>query len=108
VAGTIYHQIQAVESATTDDGWETRMDRLGLSPEELQAEIELRMYQLDEAQEDAEHLGAYGDLFRMVALAAFQRAADLISVNNDRLTAQLQAAGLRPHTEGMLDRATSE
>ena len=71
------------------------MNRLGLSPDELQAEIELRMYQMDDAQEEAEQLGAYGDLFRMVALAAFQRAADLITLNNDRMTAQLRAAGVQ-------------
>ncbi len=68
---------------------------LGLSYEELQAEIERRMFQLDEAQEEAEHLGPYGDLLRMIAVTAYQRAADLIVLNNQRLAAQLAAAGVR-------------
>jgi CHASE3 domain sensor protein len=68
--------------------------RVGLSYEELQAEIARRMAQLDEAQEDEEHLGPYGDLMRMVALAAYQRAADLIQLNNRRLERQLLAAGI--------------
>ena len=69
--------------------------RVGLSYGELQAEIERRMVQLDEAQEEADHLGAYGDLMRMVAATAFQRAADLIVLNNERIGAQLAAAGVR-------------
>ena len=68
---------------------------VGLSYDELQAEIERRMFQLDEAQEEAEHLGPYGDLLRMVAVAAYQRAADLIALNNERIAAQLRAAGIR-------------
>jgi len=68
---------------------------LGLSYEELQAEIERRMFQLDEAQEEAEHLGPYGDLLRMIAVTAYQRAADLIVLNNQRVAAQLTAAGIR-------------
>ena len=68
---------------------------VGLSYDELQAEIERRMFQLDEAQEEAEHLGPYGDLLRMVAVAAYHRAADLIALNNERIAAQLQAAGIR-------------
>ena len=72
--------------------------RVGLSHEELQAEIERRMAELDEAQEEAEHLGAYGDLMRMVAAAAFQRAADLIVLNNERIAAQLAAAGIEVRT----------
>ncbi len=68
--------------------------RIGLSYEELQAEIERRMERLDEAQEEAEHLGAYGNLMRMVAAAAFQRAADLIVLNNERIAAHLAAAGI--------------
>ena len=67
---------------------------VGLTYEELQAEIERRMAALDEAQEEAEQLGPYGDLMRMVAAAAFQRAADLILLNNERLAAQLAAAGI--------------
>ena len=68
--------------------------RVGLSYAELQAEIERRLFQLDEAQEEAEHLGPYGDLMRMVAATAFQRAADLIVLNNERIAAQLAAAGI--------------
>ncbi len=67
---------------------------VGLSGEELQAEIAARMEHLDDAQEEAEHLGAYGDLMRMVALTAFQRAADLITLNNERIAAQLGRAGI--------------
>ncbi len=67
---------------------------VGLSYDELQAEIERRMFQLDEAQEEAEHLGPYGDLLRMVAVAAYQRAADLVALNNERIATQLQAAGI--------------
>ena len=69
--------------------------QLGLSYEELQAEIGRRMAELDEAQEEAEHLGPYGDLLRLVALTAFQRAADLIVLNNERVAAQLAAAGIK-------------
>lgn len=65
------------------------MPSLGLTVEELQAEIARRMLQLDEAQEDAEHLGPYGDLLRTAALIAFQRAAELIEANNRRLTEQM-------------------
>jgi hypothetical protein len=67
---------------------------VGLSSEELAAEIERRMDQLDEAQEEAEHLGPYGDLMRLVAAAAFHRAAELIALNNKRLDEQLSAAGI--------------
>ena len=68
---------------------------LGFTYDELQAEIERRMFQLDEAQEEAEHLGPYGDLLRMIAVTAYQRAADLIVLNNERIAAQLAAAGVR-------------
>ena len=68
--------------------------QIGLSHDKLQAEIERRMFQLDEAQEEAEHLGPYGDLLRMMAVTAYQRAADLIALNNDRIAAQLTAAGV--------------
>ncbi len=74
--------------------------QIGLSYEELQAEIGRRMSALDEAQEEAEHLGPYGDLLRLVAQTAFQRAADLIVLNNERIAAQLAAAGLRLGNEG--------
>lgn len=74
---------------------------IGFSRAEMQAEIERRMFQLDEAQEEAEHLGPYGDLMRMVAVAAYQRAADLIAVNNERIADQLAAAGIAlPPTSG--------
>jgi hypothetical protein len=72
---------------------------VGLTYEELQAEIARRMAALDEAQEEAEQLGPYGDLMRMVAAAAFQRAADLILLNNERIAAQLAAAGVAVRTE---------
>lgn len=68
----------------------------GLTTEELQAEIEARMAALDEAQDDAEHLGQLGDLLRLAAQIAFQRAAELIDLNNQRLTEQLAALGLKP------------
>ncbi len=68
--------------------------QIGLSYEELQAEIGRRMAALDEAQEEAEHLGPYGDLLRLAALTAFQRAADLIVLNNERIAAQLAAVGI--------------
>ena len=68
--------------------------RVGLSYADLQAEIDRLMFRLDEAQEEAEHLGAYGDLMRMVAATALQRAADLIVLNNERIAAQLAAAGI--------------
>lgn len=63
--------------------------KLGLSPEELQGEIARTMARLDDAQDEEEHLGPYGDLMRMVAVAAYQRAAELIEVNNRRLSEQL-------------------
>jgi hypothetical protein len=64
-------------------------DLLGLSADELQAEIERRMTALDSAQDDAENLGPFADLMRTMALIAFQRAADLILLNNERLAEQL-------------------
>ena len=67
---------------------------LGLTPDELQAEIARQMAALDEAQEEGEHLGPYGDLLRLAAQIAFHRAADLIVANNRRLTEQLAALGL--------------
>lgn len=70
------------------------MARIGLSDEELQTEIARRMARLDEAQEEEEHLGPYGDLMRMVAITAFQRAAELIALNNRRIERQLAAAGI--------------
>jgi hypothetical protein len=67
---------------------------LGLSDDELQTEIARRMARMDEAQEEEEHLGPYGDLMRMVAMTAFQRAADLIALNNRRIERQLAEAGI--------------
>lgn len=70
------------------------MTTLGLSTDELQVEIERRMARLDEAQEEEEHLGPYGDLLRMAAAIAFQRAAELIEANNRRMEQQLRSAGV--------------
>ncbi|HEY8448304.1 MAG TPA: hypothetical protein VIL01_14480 [Thermomicrobiales bacterium] len=70
------------------------MARLGLSPEELQAAIEQRLRQLDDAQAEEEHLGPFSDLLRTVAQIAYQRAADLILLNNRRLQQQLTSAGI--------------
>ena len=67
---------------------------LGLTYEELQDEITRQIAALDEAQEESEHLGPYGDLLRLAAQVAFQRAADLIVANNRRLTEQLAERGL--------------
>lgn len=67
---------------------------IGLSADELQREIERRMAQLDEAQEEEEHLGPYGDLLRMAAVIAFHRAAELIELNNQRISEQLAALGV--------------
>lgn len=67
---------------------------VGLEVDELQREIEIRMAQLDEAQEEEEHLGPYGDLLRMAAVIAFQRAAELIDANNRRIAEQLREAGI--------------
>lgn len=81
-----------------------RMATVGLGYGELQAEIARRMDALDELQEEAEHLGAYGDLMRMVAAAAYHRAADLILVNNERIARQLAAAGITLPDEATGDR----
>jgi len=67
---------------------------IGLTPDELQAEIARRMVALDDRQEDEENLGAYGDLLRLTAQIAYQRAAELIVANNARLADQLSAAGI--------------
>jgi hypothetical protein len=74
--------------------------RLGLSDEELQEEITRRLMQLDEAQDDAEQLGQYGELLRTMAAVAFQRAADLISANNRRIEQQLREAGIGLNLQG--------
>src|SRR5215217_1879487 len=69
-----------------------RNGMIGLTFDEMQAEIERRMDQLDEAQEETEHLGLYGDLLRTAALVGFQRAAELIDANNRRIADQLRSA----------------
>lgn len=56
------------------------------------------MTRLDEAQEDAEHLGPYGDLLRLAAQIAYQRAAEMIVLNNQRIAEQLEAMGLAKDT----------
>ncbi|MGI8642673.1 MAG: hypothetical protein ACR2LS_00960 [Thermomicrobiales bacterium] len=68
--------------------------QIGLSEAELQAHIDEQMTRLDEAQEDAEHLGPYGELLRLAAQIAYQRAAEMIVLNNQRLSEQLAAAGV--------------
>jgi len=70
------------------------MASLGLSFSELQREIETRMTRMDELQEEEEQLGQFGDLMRTATLIAFQRAAELIELNNQRIEAQLRAAGI--------------
>jgi predicted HTH domain antitoxin len=70
------------------------MKALGLSFAELQREIEVRMNRMDELQEEEEQLGQYGDLLRMATMIAFQRAAELIEMNNRRIEEQLRAAGI--------------
>ena len=70
------------------------MARLGLSPEEIQSAIEQRMRALADAQEEEEHLGPFGDLLHTVAQIAYQRAADLILLNNRRIEQQLMRAGI--------------
>jgi hypothetical protein len=67
---------------------------VGLTHDEVQREIARRMTALDEAQEEVEHLGPYGDLMRMMALTAFQRAAEIVMLNNERIAAQLREAGI--------------
>ena len=69
--------------------------QFGLTHEELQSEISRRMDALDEAQEETEQLGPYGDLLRLAAVIAFQRAAELIELNNQEITRQLRRAGVR-------------
>lgn len=68
--------------------------RIGLSPEEIQAAIDKRMRLLADAQEEEEHLGPFSDLLRTMAQIAYQRAADLIVLNNRRIEQQLAAAGI--------------
>jgi hypothetical protein len=86
-AGRIWHAVSAHLKGA-------RNGMIGLTFDEIQAEIERRMDQLDEAQEEAEHLGLYGDLLRTAALVGFQRAAELIDANNRRIADQLRSAGI--------------
>ena len=62
---------------------------LGLTSDELNVEIESRMNQLDAAQDDLENLGQFGEILRTATLIAFHRAAELILLNNERITQQL-------------------
>lgn len=88
-------EVRVAKCDTDDDFDQLGVTRvIGLSRDEVQAEIARRMDALDEAQEEAEHLGPYADLMRMMALTAFQRAADLVILNNERIEAQLRAAGI--------------
>ncbi|CAN5924349.1 hypothetical protein BH11MYX4_BH11MYX4_70060 [soil metagenome] len=78
-----------------------RTIRLGLTPEELQQEIEARLARLDALAEHAEEETQFADYDRFVAQLAFQRAAELIEANNRRLAEQLVALGLlAPPDEG--------
>jgi hypothetical protein len=52
------------------------------------------MHALADAQEEEEHLGPFGDLLHTVAQIAYQRAADLILLNNRRIEQQLMRAGI--------------
>lgn len=71
-----------------------RTIRLGLTPEELQQEIEVRLARLDALAEHAEEETQFAEYDRFVAQLAFQRAAELIEANNRRLAEQLVALGL--------------
>jgi hypothetical protein len=68
--------------------------QLGLSLSELEAMIGKRMTELDDAQEDQEHLGPFADLLRTATMIAFHRAAELIDANNRRLSEQLEQTDL--------------
>jgi hypothetical protein len=92
VAGRDYNlppasQVDADGSVTRG---ETTVMQLGLTHDELQREISRRILALDEAQEEAENLGPYGELMRMVALTAYQRSAELIELNNEQIATQLE------------------
>jgi hypothetical protein len=67
--------------------------QLGLSLSELEVMIGKRMTELDDAQEDQEHLGPFADLLRTATMIAFHRAAELIDANNRRLAEQLEHMG---------------
>ncbi len=70
------------------------MATIGLNFSEMQREIESRMKRMDELQEEEEQLGQFGDLMRTATLIAFQRAAELIELNNQRIEEQLRQAGI--------------
>jgi len=76
-----------------------RSIRLGLTPEELQQEIAARLARLDALAEHAEEETQFAEYDRFVAELAFQRAAELIEVNNRRLAEQLAALGVLPTSE---------
>lgn len=67
---------------------------VGLTRDELQDLIETRLAALDEAKEEEDHLGPYGDLLRLATGIAFNRAAELIVANNARLEQQLRDLGV--------------
>lgn len=60
----------------------------------MEALISKRMTELDDAQDDQDHLGVYGDLLRTATLIAYHRAAELIDTNNRRLAEQLDRLGV--------------
>ena len=74
------------------------MATIGLNFSEMQREIESRMMRMDELQEEEEQLGQFGDLMRTATLIAFQRAAELIELNNQRIEEQLRQAGIEIKT----------
>ena len=76
-----------------------RSIRLGLTTEELQQEITTRLARLDALAEHAEEETQFADYDRFVAELAYQRAAELIEVNNRRLVEQLTALGVLPVQE---------
>ncbi len=74
---------------------DTALNRqLGLSLSEMEALISKRMTELDDAQDDQDHLGPFADLLRTATLIAYHRAAELIDTNNRRLTEQLHRLGV--------------
>jgi len=68
--------------------------QFGLTHDELELLVNQRMQELDAAQEDEEHLGAFGDLLRTAAIIAYHRAAELIEANNRRISLQLSDLGI--------------
>ncbi len=72
------------------------MTTLGLTERELRNAIQERMAALDEAQIDAEHLGPMSELMQMAAAVAYERAAELILLNNVRIEEQLRTLQILP------------